>query len=225
MALSSVDHNSGHHPGFSCFKSFAPVRYPQRWYRTALIDAALNPRVQRIGPSPIQNGRLPDQAGFSFWASIEGVSTLVLLSDAGCEVGDLAQRIAVKSVTRTELSIEPEAGLRREIWSHVRQGVSIEMVYAVLIEAYGDSDQVTLGALRDAGGHALGDVAGAIYSMIATGFLEVDIRNGWSPSVPVRRGPMAEKLLDPHGFSNPAPVPQAMWSALETDSTAGARQS
>ena len=197
MAHASVSDELVKQPGFTCFKTFAPIRYPRRWYRTALIDAALNPKILRMGPSPLPLSKLPKQAEFSFWVSDSGVSTLIVLSEAGCDITSLSAKVPTISVRRLDLEAEPTARLRREIWSHKRVPLPLEVIVVILHEVALQPRQLTLQDVRSIFGKKVDDIGPVIDAAITAGYLEVDIRQGWSPSVPVGLGPMARQLLYP----------------------------
>ncbi|WP_152662616.1 hypothetical protein [Devosia soli] len=197
MAQAPAHEDLARHPGFRCFKSVASIRYPKRWYRTALIDAALDPAVMKMGPLLLPKSRLPQESEFSFWMSVNGVSTLVVLSEGGCDIAALAARVPTKSVTRLALQEEPTARLRREIWSHQRAKVSIELIVLIVQETDNGFKDLTLRDVRLMAGKVCGDAGPSVYAAIVSGYLQVDIRQGWSPSVPVKLGPMAARLLSP----------------------------
>lgn len=201
------------YPGFTCFKSFRPIRYSRRWYRLGLVKAALDPDIKRMGPSPVGADKLPIAAEFTFWAATRGGTRLIILTSSHIETRSISARMPVQIQYRSDLASGAAAAFSKAIWACKRRSASPaeQLVAADILRK--NPAGVEIGSVMAEMAVLLGtpvkDTVEAIFSMVANGFLETDVSLGLSPHAVIRQGPMmAQAGLIPFG-------PQAAGAQME----------
>lgn len=165
------------YPGFTCFKSSAAIHYPRRWQRDALIQAALDPSVDELGPMHPETW--PEMAEFGFYVSFAGHRFACLLH-AGTTVRS-AQEVAGLPplwISRAALKMEPLLSTGRAIWSKKRLSVSPAGRYLALEMASSRVEGVPAKALLEQLSTASDEPVDQLLAMIAQGILQGDIGGG-----------------------------------------------
>jgi len=197
-ALSSTD---GQRPGFHSFKTSAPIHYPHRWHRDALIQLTLDPSITALAPSPISSSDLAEGVTAAFTAVYGSVPVLLGLADGStddvfADVGDLPQLV----LTRREVLAEPRATTARMIWSARKTQVSPGDRIRVLQRLSRHPSGLPISALEEAIASPHGDPIDAILALACVGLVAIDATGHLRPETVVRRLDRSLNVrLWPHG--------------------------
>ncbi|MCR6634763.1 hypothetical protein [Devosia sp.] len=193
LELSNIDVQLSRYPGFSCFKTYRSIKYERRWFRQALVVAALDPLVLRMGPCPIDLAQLPRGVEFAFWVQTPNDSRLIALPSGALDAREISRKIGVEVQTRVELTTSKAAKFAGMIWTCKRQAVPVAEHYALLDMVHQHGDSIALNKL--AGPISTNDPGrvDAIFSLISNGYLETDVRRGFRPDAVIQLGPLAKE--------------------------------
>lgn len=174
------------YPGFSSFKTLAPIHYPQRWMRTALIKATLSIDVHAMAPCP-EALHFPPGVEFSFVSRFEDGFRYTLLTDHTLRQLQLQDTDSFIVLKKAEVMAEPSAETARQIWtcSRVKIDVSAQLALLDLLDARREVTMTT--AI-----HALQEQDNSvrqILAMVAQGMLMIDLDQPLTPATVVRRPP------------------------------------
>jgi len=159
------------YPGFSSFKTLAPIHYPRRWMRTALIRATLAPAVVAMAPCPT-GPHFPPEVDFSFIASTEAGFRYVLITDFTVRQLRLQDEVSFVTVNKAEVMAQPSAEVLRQIWTCSRVKLGIEDQIAVL-GLLANCDKLSIEELIAAlGGKS--ESSRLILAMVARGLLQLE---------------------------------------------------
>jgi hypothetical protein len=180
------------YPGFACFKSWSPIQYPRRWLRNVLIQAALDPVIKAVGPSPLPSEAFPPPIEFAFVARLRRATVLVLIADTPFPLPKLPEGIdAAQSLSRAQIMREPQLAAGRAIWATKRVGIRPSDQLAVLRGVSRASDGLPLDRIPSLFSPGTCDPVRETLGLIARGYLSIDIHRGLTPDNPVRLGPLA----------------------------------
>ncbi len=105
-------------PGFTSFKCSAPIRYPSRVCRDALIQATLDSAWDRLDPLPNSPGTQNDNDqifGFFAWAGDKRFA--IAIDFAGDQIAAADQKPRTLLLARKAILAEPHLSATRAIWS------------------------------------------------------------------------------------------------------------
>lgn len=182
------------YPGFVCFKTFQAIRYNRRWFRLALVTAALDRSVTRMGPCPVPVDRLPAGTEFAFWTQTKEFSQILLVSTEAVDDNGMRSVVQTRNLTRHELAQLPSTNFAKAIWAEKRTTIGQLEHYAFARISREHSTGIRLESLvklawREVGGDIELRFRSA-YSLIANGYLETDIGRGLRPDTMVYPGPL-----------------------------------
>ena len=191
------------HPGFRCFKTAAPIHYPSRWMRDALIQAVLDPDIETMSPSSTPIHALPTPILFAFRTIRRGRRSLVLLAERAIdELDDLTADRQLNVVTRTQLAREPVCSTCRAVWAQSRLNVDAGDRYRAVERICEKPDGVPMAELVGLMRSTRLDPVDQILSFVATGHLSIDVEDGIYPGMIISPGP---QLLSATGLFGQTP--------------------
>ena len=191
-----ADEDLSRYPGFQCFKSTAPVHYPKRWHRDALIQAALDPAVSAIGP--FQQKPWPELVEFAFSVTIAD-SRFTCLIDGPSGRPQLGPAPPTLRISRSALRSEPLYSTCRAVWSRKRLSTDPAARYQVLEATAATVEGARAGEVIDLIRRSHREPIDQLLAMLAQGFLIADLSGGLSARTLIRPGPQFE----PRNESNP----------------------
>lgn len=183
-ALSELE---SRYPGFSSFKTDAPVHYPRRWHRDALIQATLDRAVTRIAPVSRHERCSAEPHAFTFLLSRGESQSIVVVTDNGAI---LPLPYSAEQWPRSQLGIEPRLTTGRTIWRH-KHIVSSVAELLFLQQALLDGPQ-TIMALMSLLDCSRDEKAAKLMSLIANGIFEIEPNMGLRPDSSVWLGPVSQ---------------------------------
>lgn len=175
------------YPGFSSFKTLAPIHYPRRWHRDALIQATLNGSIRSLRPCQPPHDPL---GRFKFVADYDGSSATIIIGEVPVFPMQLAGTVFL---SRETIAREPFFGAGRAIWRHKHTSVSFGERLR-LHRAVECSGRCPLASLVDMIGGPEDDRPGKVLALVANGLLAIELAEGLHPNSNVTLGP-AGKLM------------------------------
>jgi len=174
-------------PGFSSFKTSAPVHYRHRWHRDALIQLTLDPAITQIDPAPLPGCDVSE--GITALVAHRGpVAMLVGLADRPVVVpADPVSDLPFVALTRREVLAEPRATTARMIWSARTTQVSPGDRLRVLQRLSEHPEGLPIAALESAITSPHHEPFDAILALACIGLVAIDATGHLVPETVVRR--------------------------------------
>lgn len=186
------------YPGFHSFKTIRPIHYRQRWLRDALIQATLDPLTIELNASSTDPAELPPPIEFSFRRRSAAGLGIVLVSQIETDIGEIVGDERVTVITRDELNREPVRTTTRTIWMQKRLPVDSAQRYRAieLIDRHGVASlQETIAVMKNLSA----DPVHQICSLIANGYLTIDLQHPMGPRSLLTLGPAGgARMPDQH---------------------------
>jgi hypothetical protein len=180
------------YPGFTSFKSEAPIHYPRRWHRDALIQAALDPTISSLRPTPFPLADLPTPAEFAFLAVVGGVTFLTVVTNGDRVIQTVSDWSGPLSIVqRFELLARARFTAARNVWSRKRLAVNPVDRFLAIQRCRERTPDATVTDVMPALRSSFSDPIDQVLAMLAQGYLVADLTNGLTPDTVLRVGPMA----------------------------------
>ena len=188
---------SERYPGFNSFKTLAPIHYPKRWFRDALIQTTFDTSVMSLSPAPVSfiNLRAPVEFAFQI-QRLDGSPRLVLLTTGTVP---RAWHASVQAIVldRRQLLSGPMAMVCRSIWSQQRMPIDPGDQYRCIELILERGGSVTMGeAVRVCRRSDL-DAVQQVCSMLAQGVLISNLSQGLQPGTILSIGPKGVRIREP----------------------------
>ena len=162
------------YPGFTSFKTLAPIYYPRRWMRMALIRATLDPAIIAVAPCPMALN-LPPEVQFTFATKTDRGFKYVLVTDFSVRQLRLQDDGTFSTINRDEVLARPSAEVLRQVWtcSRVKLDPALQVV---ALSVLGEGQKVTIKQLVDDLG-GTGEAIRQILAMVAQGVLQIGLED------------------------------------------------
>lgn len=157
-------------PGFTSFKCSAPIRYPSRVCRDALIQATLDGAWDRLDPLTNSPGTQTDNDhmfGFFAWAGDKRFSIAINFPGGPVTASDLKPRTLL--LAQKAILAEPHLSATRSIWSFKDRIVPLRLRMNILSRVQSSGGEIRVSDLAETIAESKAMVVESIFAMLCQG--------------------------------------------------------
>lgn len=179
---------SDERPGFSSFKTKAPLHFTKRWHRSVFIYATLDPSVTLLAPSPVPLSELPSAVAAACLVVYRGSSVILGLADAAIDLAPATVRDwQFAALARHQALGDQALANACAIWECRRLRVAPADRFRVLQRLRDNPVGISIQDLANVVRSQRGAEAELLLSMACAGLVSIELSRPLTPETVVKR--------------------------------------